>query len=204
MHHQPHRGFTLVELLVTITIAAILLAVAVPSYKDFIARNTSESLQSRLATAFVTGRVEAATRNTAVTVCASNNGTGCTGATHWGNGWIVITDANANSAIDGTDEILQVYQQPTADYAIRVLNDAVPPAALAAVSFNNQGFKLNAGRAVGLVCPPDKTVKHARGLTLELSGRVSKTTDGNGNNVHDYAFDSGDGLAAARIDITCP
>ncbi|RYZ89575.1 MAG: prepilin-type N-terminal cleavage/methylation domain-containing protein, partial [Moraxellaceae bacterium] len=47
MNNQEHaKGFTLVELMVTLTISAILLGIAVPSFKSYITRNAIENLQS--------------------------------------------------------------------------------------------------------------------------------------------------------------
>ena len=81
------RGFTLIELMVTLAVAAILLAVAVPSYQNFVATSRLASQANDFITALNFARSEAVKRGANVTVCASSNGTSCVGA--WAAGWIV-------------------------------------------------------------------------------------------------------------------
>ncbi len=197
-------GFTLVELMVTIAIAAILMMVAVPSYTDFIKRNTVESLQSRLSAAVVTARTEAASRNVTTTLCASNNGTSCTGATTWSGGWIVFADVNADQTVTAAvDTVILVYLQPSADYPVMFRNDAA--AAVAGISFANLGFTRGSVRAFATLCEPKKDVKYARGLTIERSGRVMKSSDSaDTGTTHDIVFDTGTAVAPTPVDITCP
>jgi type IV pilus assembly protein PilE len=44
----PARGFTLVEVLITVTVVAILAAIALPSYRDYIRRSSREAAQAEL------------------------------------------------------------------------------------------------------------------------------------------------------------
>jgi type IV fimbrial biogenesis protein FimT len=82
-------GFTLVELLVTITVMAILLAIAVPSFTDVTLGSKLSSYANSLAANAYLARGEAIKRNTPVTLCVSSNGTSC-GAGGWEQGWIVL------------------------------------------------------------------------------------------------------------------
>ena len=201
-------GFTLVELMVTIAIAAILMMVAVPSYTDFIKRNTVESLQSRLSAAVVTARTEAASRNVTTTLCPSSTGTSCTGdATTWSSGWIVFTDANADQLVTANvDTVLLVYKQASADYPVKFQNESAT--ALIGISFTNQGFTKDSVRAFATICEPKKDVKYARGLTIERSGRVMKSSDtvstADTDTIHDIVFDTGTAVAPTPVNITCP
>ena len=85
------RGFTLVELLVTITVAAILATIAIPSFQDATLNGKLSSLANNFVASAQLARGEAIKRNTTVTLCASSNGTSCTGA--WKDGWVVLAGA---------------------------------------------------------------------------------------------------------------
>lgn len=81
------RGFTLIELLVTLAVAAILITVAVPNFQSFVRSNRLASQANDMIGALSLARGEAVKRGANVSVCASSNGTSCTGS--WSQGWIV-------------------------------------------------------------------------------------------------------------------
>lgn len=94
MTRQPKasHGFTLVELMVTVTIMAILTMIALPSYRDTIRRNQVNSASNALLASLNYARAEAITRAQIVTLCPSATAAGCTsGGTAWENGWMVYT-----------------------------------------------------------------------------------------------------------------
>jgi type IV fimbrial biogenesis protein FimT len=85
-----NRGFTLIEMMIAITVAGILLMIAVPSF-----RNASLSSQLRsAANDFIAStnfaRSEAIKRGAAVTMCVSTDGSSCA-AGGWEQGWIVLS-----------------------------------------------------------------------------------------------------------------
>lgn len=82
------RGVTLVELMVTISVLAILLAIAVPSFTEIILSSRLRSHANDFVATAILARGEAIKRNTVVTLCASSNGTSCAGS--WEEGWIVL------------------------------------------------------------------------------------------------------------------
>lgn len=73
-------GFTLVELMITIAVLAIVLAIAVPSFQAIINRNRLVSASNEVVAALQLARMEAIRRNSRVELCPSTNGTGCSGA----------------------------------------------------------------------------------------------------------------------------
>jgi type IV fimbrial biogenesis protein FimT len=102
------RGFTLVELLVVMTISAILIAAAVPSFVWFIATNRVSDSTNTLLAGLQMARSEAIRRNLVVVACRSldpfaaglpdiqcTNVAGAFAASDWGSGWIVFAKTGA-------------------------------------------------------------------------------------------------------------
>ncbi|MES9964703.1 MAG: GspH/FimT family pseudopilin [Candidatus Sedimenticola sp. 20ELBAFRAG] len=95
----PHRGFTLVELLVTLTIGIILITIGVPGFISFSAENRLNSEVNGLLTQIRFARSEAVHRGTQVALCPSTDGNSCRYANtkdnenrHWQDGYIVFVD----------------------------------------------------------------------------------------------------------------
>lgn len=86
-------GFTLVELLVTIAVAAILLSLAMPSFSDATLSGKLAASANDLVAGVTLGRSEAIKRNAVASMCVSSNGTSC-GSGGWEQGWIVIAGGN--------------------------------------------------------------------------------------------------------------
>jgi type IV fimbrial biogenesis protein FimT len=107
MDKEP--GFTLVELLITIVVLTILLAVGVPAFQSFIKNNRVTAQANDLASTIQLARSEALKRGTNVVVCASNDQATCTGKDTWASGWIVFSDLNLNNAPDvgGSDPLCE-------------------------------------------------------------------------------------------------
>jgi type IV fimbrial biogenesis protein FimT len=100
-------GFTAVELLVTISIAAILAVVAIPSFVGTLNRNRLTTESNNLVADLVPARSEAMSRGATVSVCQSSDGTSCT-TTGWGSGRIVFLDAGPAGQVDAGDTVLKV------------------------------------------------------------------------------------------------
>lgn len=84
-------GYTLLQMMVTLAVAAILAAVALPSYSEVVARNRVTAAGNDLIAALQFARHEAMRRNAPVQVCGSSDGQACAGGT-WQH-WIVRTGA---------------------------------------------------------------------------------------------------------------
>ncbi|MCU0976327.1 MAG: GspH/FimT family pseudopilin [Steroidobacteraceae bacterium] len=112
-------GVTLLELMVAITVLALLLGIGVPSFTNVIRNNRLATQANELVTAFNVARSEASKRGLPVSVCVSSNGTACdTASPNWANGWIVFTDTATAGEVDGTDEVLQVTGRLAAGYGL--------------------------------------------------------------------------------------
>lgn len=110
------HGFTLVEMLVTLAIVSILLAVGVPSLTQFLADQAAASNANEFAESLRFARTEAMKRGSQVTMCATSNPTDdlptCAGKNAWAEGWVVLAN--------GQTQVLRVQN------ALRSMNTTTP------------------------------------------------------------------------------
>ena len=110
------KGFTAIELMVTVAVLAILAGIAAPSFNPIIerwrVRQISEELQSTLYFA----RSEAIKRGGNVTILRSDDGGGCTAVgtdtSLWSCGWIVFADLDNDGELDSGEDTLQTTPAP--------------------------------------------------------------------------------------------
>lgn len=97
---ERNGGFTLIELMVTVSIVVILATLAAPSMSSFVTSMRLTSASNQLYGDLNLARSEAIKRNYRVLVCPSSNGTSCATGTNWAVGWILCVDADSNGACD--------------------------------------------------------------------------------------------------------
>lgn len=86
-----HKGFTLIELVITVALFSMLLMWAIPNVTTFIRNARINSVTSELNGDIGVARQEAQRRGRAVTICASLDGLTCqSGTPDWMDGWIVL------------------------------------------------------------------------------------------------------------------
>jgi type IV fimbrial biogenesis protein FimT len=116
------RGFTMMELIVTVSLAAILATIAVPSFNGMIATQRARAFASDLYVTLAKARSEALTLNQNVTLQANAGG--------WQNGWQIL-DAN-NNVLDNHAAATGVTVTPTATVTYRA-SGRLPAGAVAPV-----------------------------------------------------------------------
>lgn len=114
------RGFTLVELMITIAVAAILLGIAVPSFNDVVLGNRLSSHANNLVASVNMARSEAIKRNIRVTLCASADGANCATSGGWEQGWIVQYDADNNSCNAASPNWQVIHRQQAASGGLKI------------------------------------------------------------------------------------
>ena len=103
------RGFTLIELMVTLAVMAIVLGLAVPGFQSVVNGNRLSAAANELVASLQTARMEAIRRSRRVVVCSSANanaGTDATCATANVDGWITFMDANSDGDFDKVGDTL--------------------------------------------------------------------------------------------------
>jgi type IV fimbrial biogenesis protein FimT len=102
-------GFTLIELIVTLAIAAIVLTVGIPSFRELLRENRLATQANEFLAALALTRSEALKRGVRVTLCKSADGASCTANGGYEQGWVVFVDPNNNATVDTGEVILRVY-----------------------------------------------------------------------------------------------
>lgn len=108
--NDKEHGFTLIELMVTIVIFAILSAIAVPGLKAFMIGARMRTQSSDMVGAINLARSEAVKRNSGVTICKSTDGATCqTAGNNWATGWLVFADPNYNGVVNAGETLIRAY-----------------------------------------------------------------------------------------------
>lgn len=172
-------GFTVIELLVVITIVTILMGIGVPSYKYVTNSNRLSAEVNGLLGDMQMARAEAIKEGRPVTVCSSANQLTCSGSSDWSSGWIVFTDPTDVGVVDADETILRA-QKPL--HAGDKLVD--PTGALSTATFNRAGFLSFAGMpADGITLTLHDSAanaNHTRCLWIASQGMVTTQTPATG------------------------
>lgn len=107
-------GFTLLELMVGITVLALVLGIGVPTFTEMVRNNRQTAAVNQLVTSLNLARSEAVKRRIRVSLCPSNAAQdACDAAASWSQGWLIFEDDSGTAGtLDGSDEILQT-ERPT-------------------------------------------------------------------------------------------
>ena len=163
-----NSGFTLIELIITLTIAGILMAVAVPGLKNFVSSNRLTAQINDLIADINLARSEAIKRNTDAGVCVSSAGTSCTASGNWANGWrayyICPTDGSDTSCTAGASVTARAHE------ALTGTNTLVLSPAIDAVVYSKTGLT-SSGIVTITLCDPQS--QKSRVISISNSGRPS-------------------------------
>lgn len=107
-------GLTLIELMITLVVGAILLVVAVPSFMSFQKDNRRVTQVNELVSGLNLARSEAVKSNATAGFCPSSDGATCSGAIY-DNGWIVFlnNDADSPPVVDAGETVLRTHSGTT-------------------------------------------------------------------------------------------
>jgi type IV fimbrial biogenesis protein FimT len=109
MHTRFVTGFTLLELLITVAVGAIVLGLGVPMMGSLLAANRVAGQVNALRGALALTRSEAIRRNTQVVLCKSADGKHCGRKQAWSRGWMVYVDRNENHTREEKEPVVLVH-----------------------------------------------------------------------------------------------
>ena len=164
-------GFTLVELMITVLVIAILTAIGLPSYSAIIRSNLIATQSNGFLAAVNLARTEAIKNNYQAGICASSDGQACN-TTNWGLGYLVFDDTNNDGALSAGETIVR-YSSGSPNISF-VTTPAGGPGVLI---FDPRGEYMNANQLVLTLQPNDCPSGYlgTRTMTLHTVGQVTMT-----------------------------
>lgn len=152
-YHSPHqlplkeRGFTLVELLATLSVLVILTSLAAASMSKTVSNNRIYATQTEFLASLALARSEAARRGVNVTLEATAPASG----NAFAGGWRVYVDTNGNGSFDSSEPVLRSHESIPSSIL-------VGDGATTAIGFTPMGFLSGAGAVDIKVCASDGAV----------------------------------------------
>lgn len=164
MNHKLH-GFTLVELMVTLSLIGILVSVGVPSFHGLMERNRLTTSINQFVSSLTLARSEAIKRKQSIAICASEDGATCLDGKNYEDGWIVYAENGAPDNVRdvNNEELLWVQESLSTGFTLSA-NINSP------LGYSSSGRTNSFVRRVTL-CKDDQ-INKARAITINATGRV--------------------------------
>ncbi|MFC1747251.1 GspH/FimT family pseudopilin [Pseudomonadota bacterium] len=103
-----NSGFTLVELIMVLTVVSILVTVGIPSFMNIVSSSKVATASNYLVSTLHLARSEAVRSGTNTVLCKSSDGSYCgDNAVSWSNGWLLYTDENNDNIRQDNERIIR-------------------------------------------------------------------------------------------------
>lgn len=161
------RGFTLIELIITVALAAIILSVGIPSFQQTIEQNQLTSQINLFTASLHLARSESVKRGRSVSVCGSSDGINCNNAGYEA-GWIVYAENAITGSREADEELLVVNNGLNRDLSLKG-----SPAISNSITFTANGQASSAGTFA--LCKLNDATK-SREINILITGRIKINT----------------------------
>jgi type IV fimbrial biogenesis protein FimT len=159
------RGFTLVELIITVTVIGIIAAIAVPGMNTFMESNRLTTLTNDLIADISLARSEAIKRGVQTAICGSPTSPSCAGGANWNGGWLVFVDADNNGAWSANDIEIKIHETVPQNCTL------TPP--VATMVFTRIGAAATGSSGTYTIC--NGKIKKKRDIEVNSLGRTNLT-----------------------------
>lgn len=171
-------GFTLIEALITISIASILVSIAIPSFTKMIESNRISSASNNFLSALMFARSEALKRGVSVSICTSDDGASCNDDLNdYASGWIIFTDCGDDGVLSFSTTTcdLDLDGSNDSDVLLRVQQSlgkiSITSTAVASQDFFTYRFSGRPVSPVGFKIGPDSSSTKKK-VNIARTGRV--------------------------------
>jgi prepilin-type N-terminal cleavage/methylation domain-containing protein len=161
------RGFSAIELMVVVSIAAIMITLAIPSFERTRRNAVLATAANDLSASLNYARAHAVKARRMVRVCPSTDGTNCSNGA-WGSGWLMFVDDDANG-LPANTEVLRLGEPPDSRVAL-----TVPANFTNWIQFHPTGAITGSGGNSGTftLCSGDYH-EYSRLVAISATGRVT-------------------------------
>ena len=159
---KKNSGFTLLELMVTMTLISLVMAIGIPSMRDFIKNDRLVTQINTMVGHLAYARSEAVTRHLPVIICASSNLTSCS-SNNWAEGWILFVDTDSNSDFSAGEDMLRQQQPLSGGVTFTSSVGSV-------VTYDERGFAPDSIGTFSLC--DDRGTETMKSISISATGRV--------------------------------
>jgi type IV fimbrial biogenesis protein FimT/type IV fimbrial biogenesis protein FimU len=171
LYTKSDKGFTIIELMVTIAIAGIIAAIAMPNLNDFLVRMRVDNEVNEMHRLLLTARNSAINTGFNTTVCPLDSTNTCTN--NWGNTISVFTNTTpaTNDTMNGTDILIKIKEAVKTNDILKLSNAGF-------ITYSPSGRTLNGNENKLSYCPYQH-LDASNGIDISTSGRSYVGTETN-------------------------
>lgn len=174
---KNNKAFTLIELMISLSIIGLLLGVALPQYGKFVDRNKIKAESMQLRVTLQLGRKTAISEYKKVTICPSNSNT-C--SKNWSEGYIAFIDLNEDRQLNADEKLLY---RGNVDDDIKLRFRAF--GRTSSFQWHQTGITNHQNGTFEFCFKQDP--KLSRALIVSKAGRVKISKDTNNDGIHENA-----------------